>query len=220
MVRRHAEGDRRVADLPLRAHEPLRHRRLGDEEGARDLVGLEAAERPQGQREASLERERRVAAREDQAQPLVGNRRLVVHVLVPALRLRQLESRQQLRLALQVALAADAIDRAVAGGGDDPRAGIARDAVARPALDRGGEGVLHRVLGEVEITEDAGEDRERAPVLVTVRARESAVGRRGYPADASTRLGTTGRTSIEPSCADGIFAAHSIASSTESTSIR
>src|SRR2546429_629225 len=38
MVGRDAEGDPGVADLPLRAHEPLRHRRLRDEEGAGDLL--------------------------------------------------------------------------------------------------------------------------------------------------------------------------------------
>ena len=36
---RHPERDARGADLALGAHEPLRHRRLGDQEGAGDLVG-------------------------------------------------------------------------------------------------------------------------------------------------------------------------------------
>ena len=44
--RRHAKGNPGVADLPLRAHEPLRHRLLGDEERAGDLVCSEAAKRP------------------------------------------------------------------------------------------------------------------------------------------------------------------------------
>jgi hypothetical protein len=34
------------------------------------------------------------------------------------------------------------------------------------------EGVLHRVLGEVEVTEDAAEDRDRAGTLVAVCPRE------------------------------------------------
>jgi hypothetical protein len=58
----------------LRAHEPLRHRRLGDEERARDLGGAEAAERPQRKRDLRVARQRRMAAREDELEPLIGNR--------------------------------------------------------------------------------------------------------------------------------------------------
>ena len=72
---RHAERDPGGPDLALRAHEPLRHRRLGDEEGARDLVGRQAAERPQRERDLRVERERRVAAGEEQLEPLVRDRR-------------------------------------------------------------------------------------------------------------------------------------------------
>ena len=44
--------------------------------------------------------------------------------------------------------------------------GRARHAVARPALEGGRERVLHRVLGELEVTEDAREDRDgTAPLL-------------------------------------------------------
>ncbi len=43
-----------------------------------------------------------------------------------------------------------------------------RCAVPRPALGRADEGVLDRVLGEVEVTEDAAEDRDRAGTLVAV----------------------------------------------------
>ena len=45
----------------------------GHEKRARDLVGLEAAERAQRQRDLGLERQRRVAAGEDQPQPIVGD---------------------------------------------------------------------------------------------------------------------------------------------------
>src|SRR5438874_1823990 len=45
MGSRDAERDARGLELSLRAHEPLRHRRLRDEERARDLLDLETAER-------------------------------------------------------------------------------------------------------------------------------------------------------------------------------
>ena len=62
-----------VADLALGPHQPLGHRRLGHEEGAGDLGRGEAAEGAQGERDPGLEGERRVAAGEDQPQPVVGD---------------------------------------------------------------------------------------------------------------------------------------------------
>ena len=73
-----------AADLPLRAHEPLGHRRLGDEERAGDLLRRQAAERAQRQRDLRLARECGMAAREDQAQPFVGNRLVLLAVCGPA----------------------------------------------------------------------------------------------------------------------------------------
>ena len=67
----HHVRDARVANLPLRPHQPLRHRRRRDEERARDLVGVEPAERAERQRDLRVERQRRVAAGEDQAKAIV-----------------------------------------------------------------------------------------------------------------------------------------------------
>jgi len=77
-----------------------------------------------------------------------------------------LESREQLGLACERALAPDPVDRAVAGGGDDPCTGIARRSVARPALERRCERVLYRILGELEVAEDADQDRDCASPLL------------------------------------------------------
>jgi hypothetical protein len=83
--RRHPERDPGVANLVLRAHQPLGHRRLGDEERARDVLGAQPAQRPERQGDLRIERERRMAAREDELQPLVGDRRLVVHIVLAGL---------------------------------------------------------------------------------------------------------------------------------------
>ena len=132
VVGRDAERDARVADLPLRAHEPLRERRLRDEERARDLRRAQTADLVQRQRDARLGRERGVAAGEDEAQPLVGDRAHVVLLLGSQL----LESREELGLPRERALAPDAVDRAVSRRRDDPRAtGCAacrRAATSRP----------------------------------------------------------------------------------------
>ena len=55
VVGRHPERDPGGLDLALGPHQPLRHRRLGDQEGAGDLVGRQAAERAQGERDLRVE---------------------------------------------------------------------------------------------------------------------------------------------------------------------
>src|SRR5207302_10497478 len=88
------------------------------------------------------------------------------------------------------------------------------NAVAFPALERDRERVLESVLGEIEVAEDAREDRKRAsPLLLEDRLDY-------WRASTSAGSCTTGRTSIVPPRADGIFAAHSIASSSDSASMR
>ena len=55
MSRRYPEGNAGGLDLLLRPEEPLGHRLLGDEECAGDLLGLQAAQRPQRQRDLGVE---------------------------------------------------------------------------------------------------------------------------------------------------------------------
>jgi hypothetical protein len=101
-----------------------------------------------------------MAARKDQLEALVGNRGvLVVGELLCTC--------EQLRLACERLLAPDPVDRAVARRRDDPRARVRGRAVARPPLERDRERVLHRVLGEIEIAEDAAENCDAASTLVT-----------------------------------------------------
>jgi hypothetical protein len=69
--RRNPERDPRGPDLVLRAHEPLRHRRLGDEERACDLVGRQPPERAQRQRDLSVERQGWMAASEQELEALI-----------------------------------------------------------------------------------------------------------------------------------------------------
>ncbi len=126
-----------------------------------------------------------MAAGEDQLESLVGNDGLLV---VGEL----FDPREQLRLAREGLLAPNPVDGRVPGRRDDPGAGIARRSVARPALGRADEGVLYRVLGEVEVTEDAAEDRDRARTLVAVGAGELL-----YDATSASRI-TIGRTSMWP----------------------
>jgi hypothetical protein len=165
VVLRNLVADARRLDLALGPHEPLLHRRLTREEGARHLRSGEPAQGSQGERDARLGGERGVAAGEEQPQPVVWDR---AHGLVGLLAAAQ---RLQLAQLLRVApLAAQAVDRAVARGAHDPAAGIGRDSVARPALDRSGERLLHRLLGEVEVAEDPDQGCDRPPRLAPEQA--------------------------------------------------
>jgi hypothetical protein len=103
---------------------------------------------------------RGVAAREDELEPLVWDRRLVHGFLY---RLGHVE---QSRLRGERAIAADPIDRAVARRRDEPRTRVGGRPVARPALGRDRERLLRGFLGEVEIAEEADQAREDTAPLV------------------------------------------------------
>ena len=120
----------------------------------------EAAERSQRERDLGVERERRMAAREDELEPLVRDRRLV-HVVLHGLR-----HVEQAGLRGERAIAADAVDRAVARGRHQPGARVGRRAVARPALGGDRERLLGGLLGEVEVAEEADQGGEDAAPLV------------------------------------------------------
>ena len=94
--------------------------------------------------------------REDEAQAIVGDRRVVVvDVELRNVGDRALQAREQLEFLVAAAVAAQRIERAVACGGDDPRDGIARNAVLRPTLERRDVGFLNGVFGTGEIVQSA-----------------------------------------------------------------
>jgi hypothetical protein len=141
-----------------------------------------------------------VTAGEDQTQPLVGDRGLLVHLLflLALSPIEALEATEQLGLALEVSLAADPVDGPVPGDRDEPAGRVGGSAVPGPALQRLLDGVLEGVLGEIEVAEDADQGGEDAPVLLAEQAAELGVGSRRYSALTSAGTGTIGRTSTEP----------------------
>ena len=199
VILRHAVGDPGGLDLALGAHEALRHRRLGDEEGARDLLGRQPAEQAQGERHLRLRGERRVAAGEDEAKPVVlhGSRLLGHAGIVVA-------GREHRHLAEQFAstrLAAQAVDGTVAGGRRDPAARVGRQAVARPLAQGDGERLLHRILGDVDVAEDADQGGHRSAGLLAEDPADLGLveRRRGVDVAQSVRpriRAANGRTSI------------------------
>ena len=109
-----------------------------------------------------------MAAGEDQPQAVV--RELIVPTLRIVRRAERLQALEDGPLLEQRALAAQAIDRLVAGDAGDPGAGVVRRAVARPALEGHHERLLHRLLGEVEVAQHADQRRDRPSRLVPEQA--------------------------------------------------
>src|SRR6266581_2103771 len=157
VLARDLEGDARLGKRALRADDALGDGRLGDEEGARDLVGRQAAEQAQRERGARLGREHRMAGDEHEAQEVVAD--VVVHAIdqggfVVRRRHLLLElhlAGQLLVLALEELVAAEVIERAVLGGGYEPGARVVRDARPGPGLERGDESLLSELLGETDV---------------------------------------------------------------------
>ena len=150
----------RVPDLALGSHQSLRHGRLRHKEGSRDLGRAQTAQEPEGQRHLHTCCERRVTAGEDQPQTIVLHRALLD---------RLLGCMQERRLGVAIiarGLAAQAVDRSIPSGGDDPARRRRRQSAVRPPRHRDRERLLDRVLGDVEIPEDAGQDGHRPPVLL------------------------------------------------------
>ncbi len=205
-------GDAGVADLLLRPHEPLGHRRLGDEEGAGDLGRREPDEGPQRERDACLEPERGVTAGEDQTEPVVLH---AAAVRLDRLR-RPGSSAASTATSCSLAVPTDARrSRSIAR----LRAVVvshapgARDAVAGPAFQGPREGVLRALFGEVPVAGHADERGDDLAPVVDERGRDRRLDVGGY-------ISQIGLTSIEPPFALGILAAMSMASSRSFASTR
>src|SRR5215207_2402329 len=194
-------------DLGLGTGDALGHCRLRHEERACDLVDREAAEQAQRESHAGLGCEGRVAAREHQPEAVVLDR--------PGRLVRCVVGDHQGSLVLRVAqrFASDPVDGAVARRGRQPPARVGWDAVDRPSLDGGEEGLARRVLGDVEITEATGERSHHAAVLLAVDTvdRRACVG-------SWTHTGENGRTSTLPPQAFDASAASLRAASMSGTS--
>jgi hypothetical protein len=154
----HAQHDGEVAgpvqpapaQRALGAADPLRHRRLGDVEGVGDLLGGEAADGAQGQRDLGSGGEVGVTAAEEQEQGVVA--------LLRGGRRRQLRVRRLLA-ALPGGLAAAGVDEPPGRDRGQPRARVVRR-VLGPDPERLQQRLLQRVLGGVEVLAAAHQARQ------------------------------------------------------------
>ncbi len=178
----HPVRDPRVADLALRAHQPLGHRRFGHEERPRDLGGVEAADGAEGERDPRLDRQRRVGAGEDEPQPVVplGLGRRQLGGVVRRAAARELVHRHPIPdLADLDAPTAQHVERAALRDRREPGPGRARHALGRPVARRALERVGGGVLGHVPVAGRADEGRDDARPLLAVRGGDGLGGRAG-----------------------------------------
>ena len=182
-----------VGDAGLRAGDALLHRGFGDQERARDLLDGKAGDDAQRQRDLLRRRQVRMTADEQQPQNVVAIMRAVEPLGELLLGVIEIGDRLVLGQRLLLAAAPDVVDRDVAPDHDQPRRGIARRAVLRPALQRAQAGVLERLLGGVEIAEIA---QQRADRLGTRRGQRAIdPGGIGHFGDTPRREQPTGRIS-------------------------
>ena len=127
--------------------------------------------------------QRRVAAREDQPEPVVGDRAHVA--LVASERLELGEPGLRLGLLAERPLASQPVDRPVARRRRDPRAGVVGDPRSGHIRSACDERLLDRVLGQVEVAEDADQGRDRPPLLLAEQAVDDALRSRSLLARAS-----------------------------------
>ncbi len=143
-------GNGAITDPRLRPDDALGDGRRGRQIGPRDLLGGQSAHFPEGQGDAGVRSQRRVAAGEDQPQFVVldgfGHGRLR----------RRFGQRHEVGQGpRQARLPAPAIDGLEAARGHQPGIGIGRHAMDRPLLGRGGERLVRGFLRRVEAAKQA-----------------------------------------------------------------
>jgi hypothetical protein len=130
---------------------------------------LKAAQRAQREAHLGLGGERRVAAGEEQLEPLVGDCVVVVHALLQPFGSSEgpcgLGRLQQPGLCSQDTLAAQPVDGAIAARGDQPGTRVVRRALPRPPLGGDRERFLSGILGTIEVAEEADQGSEDPPPL-------------------------------------------------------
>ena len=148
---RHPIGDAGSGDLLLGAGHAGRHRRQWHYKQPGDGGGVQTADQAKRERNPRLKRNRRMATGENEPQSIVRN---ILHRVVVGFALRHY---QQWQLAGEGRFAPLPIDHLSPGGGDQPGGWTVRNAVALPRFERGEEGILRGILGQVEIARGADE---------------------------------------------------------------
>jgi len=152
------EGDAGFGERTLRSHDPLRDRRLGGQERTRDLVGGEAAEQTQRQRDSRLARQHGMTRDEHQPQQVIAD--VVEHRFEVRGAWGIVVATDLGVLALEHLRALQMIERSILRGRDEPRGWVVGDPRGRPGLERGDERILRELLGHADVTHHPRDDRD------------------------------------------------------------
>jgi hypothetical protein len=169
---RHDVRNRCIGNLPLCPDEPLRHRRFGHQERAGDFSRVEPTQGAKREGYLSFERQRRVAAREDEPQSIVGD-------LGRELRLAGRDVSVgciRLELSGEHFFPSDPVDRDVSRGPNEPRARVFRDALGSPLVHGSLERLLGGVFRNAEISGETDYRRQHSPPIRSINGGNLDVG--------------------------------------------
>jgi len=193
--------------------------RLVYQERTRDFRNAQTAQRAQGQCDLGLAREGGVAAREDEAQLIIGYRRdLELGLWAMSLLIQTDRKGQFAAFGFDDPEVPEPVDRLASGGHGEPRARRRRHAVLGPGLEGGRESVLERILGELKVAKEADQGCQDGAGLRPEDPIESAYGV-DHLLSYISGTSISGLISIEPVTASGILEAQAIASSRSLTSM-
>ena len=167
------QRDARLPDLPLGPDQPLGHGRFRHQERGRDLGRAQPAHRAQRQRHPDRRVQGRMAAGEDQAELVVGQRQLRPAREPPG---PGAGRRRAPGLGFPPGPALvppDPVHGLVPGHADQPGPRAGRDPGGRPLRQRRRARVLHGVLTRLQVAQEAGEGGHRGPPVRAGTVRRS-----------------------------------------------
>jgi hypothetical protein len=137
--------------------------------GTRNALEISVVVSPQRQRDLRLAWQRRMAARENQAQDIVLHLAVLRRVFgkpLPDPMIGDQVGFDLLALGQKADMAPQPVDRLVAADINQPGAGVCGDAFVRPLCEGRREGILHRIFRKLEITDKPNQSSQYAATLV------------------------------------------------------
>src|SRR6266404_7251932 len=154
LLGRHLVRNPCLSNLCLCAHNALRQRTRSDEKGLCYLLGCQAAHLTHGERNARFGRQGWMTAGKNQAQPIILEAVLFIG-LFRRTPLRFEISRELVLGRIKSRPSAQSINGFESGRRNQPWSRVAGYSTPRPQAQRSRKGFVHRLLGEIKITEQA-----------------------------------------------------------------
>lgn len=157
------------SDLRLGARDALPHRRVLDEERVSDFCHCESADDAKCQRHACVERKGRVAAGEQQPQPIVFNDTR------GSMRFRNVQHERLPMFLVTPCFTSQPIDRFPVCGRGHPSRRVRWNAMNWPMFDGGRERVGGHLFSQIEVAVSTSESRDDPRPLFPMDARDHRI---------------------------------------------